>query len=74
MALTVYKDGKAVVTYGIDRFPDRKRYCLYRLIGNIIVPLAYFRNDADADEFLEFMHSLVPGEFKPMPGLLEKEG
>lgn len=73
MAITVHTKGAEPVTYGVMKFPDRVRNCLYRMTGNIIVPLAYFKRDADAIEFLAFLHSLVPGQPQSLAELPKEE-
>lgn len=52
-------EGKVVVQYGITKIPTRKQQCLYRMIGNELMPLAFFKSDADAEEFENFLKILV---------------
>ena len=46
-------------TIGVTRFPDRKAKCLYKMVGNYIVPLAYFRSDEAAAEFEKFFNRMI---------------
>jgi hypothetical protein len=52
-------DGKEV-EYGVTKIPTRINKCLYRMIGNELIPLAYFKSDADAQEFEDFLKVIVP--------------
>ena len=48
--------------FGIAALPYRKSKCLYRMRGNMIEPLAYFRSDDDAEAFegiLEWIYVLL---------------
>lgn len=62
------QDGKLIVEYGVTKIPTRKQKCLYRMMGNDLLPLAYFKSDADAKEFEDFLYILAPGEAKPRAG------
>ena len=39
----------------IGKVPNRKKYCLYIIEGNVVKVLAYFVNDETAIEFLKYM-------------------
>lgn len=39
------------VEFGVCRLPHRTNKCLYTMRGAILEPLAYFRNDEDAERF-----------------------
>ena len=39
------------IFYTVTKFPDRKRSGLYRVIGNVYEPIAYFKNDEVAERF-----------------------
>jgi hypothetical protein len=47
------------VIIGVDRFPDRKHKCLYKMVGNRMERLAYFQTDAKADEFEKYFYMLA---------------
>lgn len=46
-------DGKEEFEIGVTEMPDRKRPCIYIMRGGILYPLAYFRSEERAKEFLE---------------------
>lgn len=46
-------------TIGVMQFPHRKSKCLYKMVGNRVTPLAYFRDDKSADEFEAFFNRLI---------------
>ena len=46
-------------TLGVTRFPHRKSKCLYKVVGNQITPLAYFRDDQCADDFEKFFDRMI---------------
>lgn len=52
------KDGRNKIEFGITKFPDRKRYCLYKKVGSMIYPLAYFKSDKVAEETNEILQIL----------------
>lgn len=52
-------NGEKIVQYGTTKPPGRKQSCLYRLIGNELLPLAYFKSDEDAQEFEDFLKILL---------------
>lgn len=56
------EDGKLVVEYGVTKMPTRKQKCLYRMTGNNLQPLAYFKSDVAAKEFEDFLHLLLAGQ------------
>jgi hypothetical protein len=60
MAIAYKFPSGLTITYGVNKLPGRKRFCLYRTIGTVCTPLAYFKNDNDAKDFLELFNSLVP--------------
>lgn len=39
------------VEFGVAKLPWRKRQCLYRVHRGMVEPLAYFRNEKDAEAF-----------------------
>lgn len=50
-----------VEEFGVTKIPTRKSKCLYRMRGNMLEPLAYFRSDEDAeifDKILDFIFDL----------------
>ena len=53
------KAGKYKITFGVTHFPNRKQKCLYKMRGAMIEPLAYFRNDIDADQFERIMDLIL---------------
>lgn len=61
MGIKFIKEG---VTIGVDQFPDRKRKCLYKMVGNVIEPLAYFLSDEKAAEFEKWFYKLVEGRIQ----------
>jgi hypothetical protein len=47
------------ITYGVDNWrPLRKQLVLYRKEGNSATPVAYFRNDAEAERFKRWLDTL----------------
>ena len=44
--------------YGIGPLPDRKRVCLYRWLPERLLPIAYFHDEDEARQFLEFLIGL----------------
>jgi len=52
------------VEYGVTEISTRKQKFLYRLKGTELHPMAYFKADADAEEFKDFLNkigSLIKG-------------
>jgi hypothetical protein len=53
-----FRDG-TTVSFGVTKFPDRKRAALYKMrVANIDV-LAYFRNDGCAEEFQRLLDVVI---------------
>lgn len=46
----------ADVLYVVEKFPDRKRWGLYRVTGNVYEPIAYFKSEAAAKLFAREVH------------------
>ena len=71
--MTAIKFVKEDTTIGVAKFPDRERKCLYIMVGNQIEPLAYFRSDEAAAEFMKFFNRMIDammlGPAKPDAGL-----
>lgn len=44
--------------YAIIHVPERKQVALCRLEHNITHPIAYFRDDSEAERFIEFLNDL----------------
>jgi len=51
-------DGKRIAI-GVSEMPDRKTPCLYITRGTILSPLAYFRSEERAMEFLEVLDLFI---------------
>ncbi len=45
--------------YGVQRFPGRKRVCLYAVTGNAHNPVAWFCDDVGAAAFSLFLQALA---------------
>lgn len=55
----VQVEGKDEFGIGVTEFPDRKRPCIYITRGTILYPLAYFKSDERAKEFMEALDLIV---------------
>ena len=49
----------ADVTYNITKYPQRKQVALTVEEGNVIRPIAYFMDDEDALDFMQFVDRLA---------------
>jgi len=58
IGLSITKDAETI-QFGVTTFPDRKNPCLYILKGNVITPLAYFKNENKAKDFCEIIELLA---------------
>ncbi len=47
------------MTYSIARYPQRKQACLMLKTGNTSRPIAYFKRDTDAVEFMKFVDAVA---------------
>ncbi len=47
------------MTYSIARYPQRKQACLMLEKDNKVRPIAYFKEDADAVEFMKFVDAVA---------------
>ena len=47
------------VEFGVTQLPNRKTPCLYRMRGAVLVPLAYFRCEEDAEAFDKIIDVVV---------------
>jgi len=48
--------------WGITKIPHRKSQCLYKMVGNVLTPLAYFKDDQCAAEFnrlFDYMTNII---------------
>lgn len=66
---------KEDTTIGITRWPDRKKQCLYMMVGSVVEPLAYFQSDIKAAKFEKFFNRMIEeiaGPTIPQAGLPEE--
>ena len=59
-----FKD-KTSIEMHVGTFPDRKNPCLYMMIDNICIPLAYFKSKNKAD-YAETMLNSICGDKKSL--------
>jgi hypothetical protein len=59
MEITIYTTDQGEAVLGLDNMPGRRRKALYMMHGCRIIPMAYFRNDEDAERVERFLRDLV---------------
>ena len=53
------KTKERIVSFGVTSAPNRKSKCLYKMRGNLLEPLAYFRSEQNAEEFQDIIDFLI---------------